>query len=58
MAPSISAPTEAEIRTVLAAIPAPDGGGDIVGRGMVSGLVVRDGHVGFAIEVEVTAAVD
>ena len=52
MAPSISAPTEAEIRTVLAAIPAPDGGGDIVGRGMVSGLVVRDGHVGFAIEVD------
>ena len=52
MAPSISAPTEAEIRTVLAAIPAPDGGGDIVRRGMVSGLVVRDGHVGFAIEVD------
>ena len=52
MAPSISAPTEAEIRTVLAAIPAPDGGGDIIGRGMVSGLVVRDGHVGFAIEVD------
>jgi len=54
MAPSIPAPTEAEIRTVLAAIPAPEGGGDIVGRGMVSGLVVRDGHVGFAIEVDPT----
>jgi ATP-binding protein involved in chromosome partitioning len=52
MAPSIPAPTEAEIRTVLAAIAAPDGAGDIVGRGMVSGLVVRDGHVGFAIEVD------
>jgi ATP-binding protein involved in chromosome partitioning len=52
MAPSMTAPTEAEIRAVLAAIEAPDGGGDIVGRGMVSGLVVRDGHVGFAIEVD------
>jgi ATP-binding protein involved in chromosome partitioning len=52
MAPSMPAPTEAEIRAVLAAVKAPDGGGDIIGRGMVSGLVVRDGHVGFAIEVD------
>ena len=52
MASPKPAPTEAEIRTALAAIPAPDGRGDIVSRNMVSGLVVRDGHVGFAIEVD------
>jgi ATP-binding protein involved in chromosome partitioning len=45
-------PSESDIRTTLARIPAPDGNGDIVGRGMVSGLVIRDGHVGFAIEVD------
>jgi ATP-binding protein involved in chromosome partitioning len=45
-------PTEADIRAALSAIPAPDGNGDIVGRGMVSGIVMREGHVGFAIEVD------
>jgi ATP-binding protein involved in chromosome partitioning len=42
---------EAEIRSVLSTITAPDGG-NIVDRGMVQGLVVRDGHVGFSIEVD------
>ena len=42
---------EAEIRSVLSTITAPDGG-NIIDRGMVQGLVVRDGHVGFSIEVD------
>ncbi|TDQ78856.1 ATP-binding protein involved in chromosome partitioning [Dongia mobilis] len=43
--------TEGEIRAALASVAAPNGG-DIVGRGMVQGLVLRDGHVGFSIEVD------
>lgn len=43
--------TEDDIRAVLATVPAPDGG-DIMGRGMVQGLVLREGHVGFSIEVD------
>lgn len=43
--------TESEIRAALAAIEAPNGG-DIVSRGMVQGLVLREGHVGFSIEVD------
>ncbi|MEX0810299.1 MAG: iron-sulfur cluster carrier protein ApbC [Dongiaceae bacterium] len=45
-------PNESEIRATLARIPAPDGKGDIVSSGMVTGLVIREGHVGFAIEVD------
>jgi ATP-binding protein involved in chromosome partitioning len=44
--------TEAHIRDALRAIPAPDGGGDIVARGMVTGLVLKGGNVGFSIEVD------
>jgi ATP-binding protein involved in chromosome partitioning len=44
--------TEAQIRDALRAIPAPDGGGDIVARGMVTGLVLKSGNVGFSIEVD------
>ena len=44
--------TEAQIRDALRAIPAPDGGGDIVARGMVTGLVLKNGNVGFSIEVD------
>jgi len=43
--------TEAEIRSVLSTITAP-GGGNIVERGMIQGLVLREGHVGFSIEVD------
>ncbi|WP_374652544.1 Mrp/NBP35 family ATP-binding protein [Dongia sp.] len=43
--------TEAEIRSVLSTITSPEGG-NIIERGMVQGLVVRDGHVGFSIEVD------
>ena len=44
--------TEKEVLDALAAVRDPDRGGDIVSLGMVSGVVVRDGNVGFAIEVE------
>jgi ATP-binding protein involved in chromosome partitioning len=44
--------TEAQIRDALRAIPAPDGGGDIVARGMVTGLVLKNGNAGFSIEVD------
>jgi ATP-binding protein involved in chromosome partitioning len=43
--------TEGEIRAVLAKVELPDGG-NVVDRGMVQGLVLRDGHVGFSIEVD------
>jgi ATP-binding protein involved in chromosome partitioning len=48
----MAAVTEAQIRDALRAIPAPDGGGDIMARGMVTGLVLKNGNVGFSIEVD------
>src|SRR5262245_22365883 len=44
--------TEREVLAALAQVRDPDKGRDIVALGMVSGVVVRDGNVGFAIEVE------
>ena len=44
--------TEDQILDALRAVRDPDKGADIVTLGMVSGVVVRDGNVGFAIEVE------
>ncbi|MGE4218878.1 MAG: iron-sulfur cluster carrier protein ApbC [Alphaproteobacteria bacterium] len=44
--------TEEKIREALATVTDPDRGADIVSLGMVSGLVLRDGHVGFSIEVD------
>jgi ATP-binding protein involved in chromosome partitioning len=44
--------TERQVLDALHAVRDPDKGGDIVSLGMVSGVVVRDGNVGFAIEVE------
>src|SRR6059058_2559944 len=44
--------TEQQILDALRQVRDPDKGGDIVSLGMVSGMVVRDGNVGFAIEVE------
>ena len=43
--------TEAQIMEALRAVRLPQGS-DIVTAGMVSGLMLRDGHVGFAIEVD------
>jgi ATP-binding protein involved in chromosome partitioning len=44
--------TERQILDALGRIADPDKGADIVSLGMVSGLVIRDGNVAFAIEVE------
>jgi ATP-binding protein involved in chromosome partitioning len=46
--PAIS---EREILDVLRQVRDPDRAGDLVALGMISGLVVKDGHVAFAIEV-------
>src|SRR5947209_14522381 len=44
--------SEREVLDALRQVRDPERGGDIVSLGMVSGVVVRDGNVGFAIEVE------
>ncbi len=44
--------SEQDILAALKAIADPDRGQDIVDLGMISGLVVKDGNVGFAIEVD------
>ncbi len=43
---------EAQVMAALKSVIDPDRGGDIVSLGMLSGLVVRDGHVAFSIEVD------
>src|SRR5258705_11600443 len=48
----MSAATEQQILDALGHVTDPDKGADIVSLGMVSGLVIRDGNVAFAIEVE------
>ena len=48
----MSAVTERQILDALGRIADPDKGADIVSLGMVSGLVIRDGNVAFAIEVD------
>ncbi|MCC6467486.1 MAG: iron-sulfur cluster carrier protein ApbC [Alphaproteobacteria bacterium] len=48
----MSAPSQAQILEALKAVKDPDRGQDIVALGMVAGLVVKDGHVGFSIEVD------
>ncbi len=49
---SMPAATEQQILDALRGISDPDRGADIVSLGMVSGLVIREGNVGFAIEVD------
>jgi ATP-binding protein involved in chromosome partitioning len=44
--------TPERILAALRQVQDPERGGDIVSLGMVSGIQIRDGHVGFAIEVE------
>src|SRR6266852_1525488 len=44
--------TERQVLDALAAVRDPDRSADVVSLGMISGVVVRDGNVGFAIEVE------
>jgi ATP-binding protein involved in chromosome partitioning len=48
----MSALNQAAILDVLKHVPGPDGRGDIVTLGMVSGVVVKEGNVGFAIEID------
>ena len=45
-------PTEAQILDALRRVLDPDRRQDIVTLKMVSGLVIKEGHVGFAIEVD------
>jgi ATP-binding protein involved in chromosome partitioning len=44
--------SEQQILGALKQVADPDRGGDIVALGMISGIVIRDGHVGFSIEVD------
>ena len=44
--------TDDQILAALKTVEDPDKGQDIISLGMVSGLVVKDGNVGFAIEVD------
>src|SRR5271165_3647881 len=48
----MAAVSERQILEALARVVDPEKGADIVSLGMVSGIVVRDGNVAFAIEVE------
>jgi ATP-binding protein involved in chromosome partitioning len=48
----MSAVTERQILDALSQVADPDKGADIVSLGMVSGLVIREANVAFAIEVE------
>ena len=48
----MAAVTERQILDALRQVRDPDKGGDIVSLNMISGMVIRDGNVGFAIEVE------
>ncbi len=44
--------TEQQVMESLKAVIEPGSGADIVSRGMVTGLVIKDGNVGFVIEVD------
>ena len=48
----MAAVTEKDVLAALAGVADPARGRDVVALGMVSGLVVKDGNVGFALEVE------
>jgi ATP-binding protein involved in chromosome partitioning len=44
--------TEEQVRDALKGVIEPESGTDILTLGMVSGIIVKDGNVGFAIEVD------
>ncbi|MCW5751441.1 MAG: iron-sulfur cluster carrier protein ApbC [Alphaproteobacteria bacterium] len=48
----MSAVSEAEVLAALRRVVDPELGGDVVSLGLISGLVVKQGNVGFAIEVD------
>ncbi len=43
--------TERDVMAALSGVTDPDRGSDVASLGMVSGLVIKDGNVGFALEV-------
>ena len=49
-------PAESEIQAVLSSIKLPGSGTNIVDAGIVTGLVVKDGHVQFALEIDPSQA--
>jgi ATP-binding protein involved in chromosome partitioning len=44
--------SEADVMRALGSVVDPDQGKDVVSLGMISGVVVKDGNVGFAVEVD------
>ncbi len=48
----MSRTTEEDVREALKGVIDPDRGADVVTLGMVSGVVVKDGNVGFSLEVD------
>jgi len=52
MAPPGGAVDEGQVLAALRAVSDPDRRTDIVSLGMISGLTIKEGHVGFAIQVE------
>ena len=44
--------SEEQIRQALAAVAVPTRDGDVVSLGMISGMVIKDGNVGFSIEID------
>ena len=53
---SSAEPSREQVLAALRTIRDPDSGQDIVSAGLVGGLTIRDGHVGFMIEVDPAAA--
>ena len=49
---SVAEPSQEQILNALKSIRDPERGNDIVSLDMVKGLVLKDGHVGFSIEVD------
>ena len=44
--------TEQQVSTALATVTTPGRNRDLVAGGQVSGIVIKDGHVGFTIEID------
>ncbi|MEK9960918.1 MAG: iron-sulfur cluster assembly protein, partial [Rhodobiaceae bacterium] len=44
--------TDATVTAALATVTAPGRDPDLVTAGQVSGIVIKDGHVGFTIEID------
>src|SRR5690606_24308403 len=49
--PSMREPTTESILDALRGVTDPERGGDVVSLGMISGVVIKNGNVGFAVEV-------